>query len=70
MRISFQINHAQTNFCLLAKRVVVKRQAEDDSTGENDVKRKRFDDDISEETVAQILAVINDPKKMLGPEVR
>lgn len=66
----FRVSHTQTNWCFIRKRVVIKRQAEDDSTGENDMKRKRFDEDISEETVAQILAVINDPKKMLGPEVR
>jgi histone acetyltransferase len=36
---------------------------------EGDAKRVRLDNDISEETVATILAVINDPKKMLGPEV-
>ena len=48
-------------------RPILKRQAVDNlSTA--DCKKIRLDD-ISEETVAQILQVINDPKKMLGPEV-
>lgn len=48
---------------------MLKRQADNESSTEGDTKRLRLSDDISEETVAQILAVINDPKKMLGPEV-
>jgi hypothetical protein len=48
---------------------LLKRQVEIESSLEGDPKRVRLDDDISEETVATILAVINDPKKMLGPEV-
>lgn len=51
-----------------AERSHVKRQATD-MGNDMDVKRQRFEDDVSEETVAQILTVINDPKKMLGPEV-
>lgn len=45
----------------------IKRAATDGTEGES--KRQRLDDDIAEETVARILEVINDPKKMLGPEV-
>ena len=54
---------------LFGNRNTIKRQADEDSTSDGDFKRLRLDDDISEETVTQILAVINDPKKMLGPEV-
>lgn len=46
----------------------MKRSAEEISSEVASIKRQRLDD-IAEETVAQILAVINDPKKMLGPEV-
>ncbi len=48
---------------------MLKRQVDNEPGVEGDAKRVRLDNDISEETVAQILAVINDPKKMLGPEV-
>lgn len=51
-----------------AEKNLLKRQADNESSTEGDTKRLRLSDDISEETVAQILAVINDPKKMLGPE--
>jgi len=46
----------------------IKRSA-DGAFNEAESKRQRLDDDIAEETVARILEVINDPKKMLGPEV-
>lgn len=51
-----------------AERSQLKRQATDNGN-DIDVKRQRFEEDVSEETIAQILTVINDPKKMLGPEV-
>ncbi|EFX74096.1 hypothetical protein DAPPUDRAFT_307456 [Daphnia pulex] len=47
---------------------LLKRQVDNEPSVEGDAKRVRLDNDISEETVATILAVINDPKKMLGPE--
>jgi hypothetical protein len=50
-------------------RNLLKRQVDSEPSVEGDAKRVRLDNDISEETVATILAVINDPKKMLGPEV-
>lgn len=48
---------------------MLKRNVDEDSINEIDAKRFRFECDIADETIAQILAVINDPKKMLGPEV-
>jgi len=50
-------------------RPILKRQAGESLTTESDCKKLRLDD-VSGETIAQILQVINDPKKMLGPEVR
>ena len=49
-------------------RPVLKRQADEIVSTESDSKRLRLDD-ISGETIAHILEVVNDPKKMLGPEV-
>jgi len=46
---------------------VLKRQADEIVSTESDSKRLRLDD-ISGETIAHILEVVNDPKKMLGPE--
>lgn len=51
-----------------AERSQLKRQAMD-MGNEMDIKRQRFEGDVAEETIAQILTVIDDPKKMLGPEV-
>jgi len=50
-----------------AEKPILKRQAADTLATESDSKRLRLDD-ISGETIAQILQVVNDPKKMLGPE--
>lgn len=61
--------HGNNFHCSISIRNLLKRQVEIESSLEGDPKRVRLDDDISEETVATILAVINDPKKMLGPEV-
>ena len=45
-----------------------KRQAED-YTAPEDVKRHKIDGDVSSDTVAEIVANISDPARMLGPEV-
>lgn len=50
-----------------SEKPILKRQAGESLTTESDCKKLRLDD-VSGETIAQILQVINDPKKMLGPE--
>ena len=58
----------ECNWLFVLCRPLLKRQATDDLVTESDNKRIRLDD-ISGETIAQILQIVNDPKKMLGPEV-